>query len=217
MPIRRSPRRRPPPTDAGLAERLVGVAERILAEEGLEGVTLREVARRAGVTHGAPLRHYRGLATLLAEVAARGFRALSDAVDAAGAAVATGAGPEARLAAAARAYVRSAVANPARFALMFRPELLDAEHATLARESEASFAQLVRHVRAAQDAGWRTGHDTRRLAGALWAAVHGLATLWSQGAFQAAVPRTSLDEALAVTIDLALARPQNPSARRSLP
>lgn len=189
----------------GLAERLVRATEELLEQEGLEGVTLRRVARHAGVTHGAPLRHYPRFSNLLAEVAARGFRMLSRAVDEAASQVAPGAGATARLVASAHAYVRCAVARPALFTLMFRPEVLDPAHPELARESVAAFEQVVRLVRAAQDAGWRTDTDTRRLAGALWASVHGLALLFAQGAYPAVVPGTRLDEAVATTLGLVLA------------
>jgi AcrR family transcriptional regulator len=210
MPLRRAPRRARP---ARLADRLVEVAEEILAEQGIEALTLRAIARRAGVTHGAPLRHYPSLAALLSEVAARGFRSLFAAIEAAESALPPGAGARARLAAAARAYVRCAVAQPDLFALMFRPELLDVAAPTFARDSQAAFDQLVRLVRAAQDEGWRTEHPTRRLAGALWACVHGLATLWSQGAYQGVVRATSLDEALEAHLELVLADPTPRSIR----
>ncbi len=189
---------------SGLAERLVEVTEHLLAREGIEAVSLRRIARRAGVTHGAPLRHYASLRTLLAEVAARGFRTLSEAVEAAAGSVPAGAGPGARLAAGAHAYVRCAVAQPALFALMFRTDALDGSHPAFARESRAAFEHLVRLVRAAQDAGWRTREETRRLAGSLWSLVHGLATLYSQGAYSLAVPGVDLDAALASAVDLAL-------------
>jgi AcrR family transcriptional regulator len=202
---RLAPRR---PSAGPLADRLVEAAEAILAEDGLEALTLRAIARRTGVTHGAPLRHYASFAALLSEVAARGFRALFAAVQAAEAALPAGAGARARLAAAARAYVRCAVARPGVFALMFRPELLDAAAPGFARDSQAAFDQLVRAVRAAQDAGWRTDEPTRRLAGALWASVHGLASLWSQGAYQGVVRATSLDQALDAHVGLILADPQ---------
>jgi AcrR family transcriptional regulator len=195
-----------------LAERLVAASEAILAEEGLEGLTLRRVAARAGVTHGAPLRHYRSFAALRSEVAARGFRQLSEAMEAGASGVPPGGGPLARLAACARAYLGAAVAAPALFALMFRPELLDFEHGDLARAAAASFDRLVGFVRAAQDAGWHTGRPTRRLAGTLWSAIHGLSLLWAQGAYPAVVPDTSLEEALASTLDLVL---QNPHPRSS--
>ncbi|HSJ95659.1 MAG TPA: TetR/AcrR family transcriptional regulator [Myxococcota bacterium] len=210
MPARLAPRR---PSAGHLADRLIEAAEAILVAEGLEALTLRAIARRAGVTHGAPLRHYPSFAALLSEVAARGFRALFAAVEAAEAELPAGAGPRARLAAAARAYVRCAVARPGVFALMFRPELLDVAAPGFARDSQAAFDQLVRAVRAAQDGGWRTDAPTRRLAGALWSSVHGLASLWSQGAYQGVVRATSLDEALDTHVELILSDPQPRSPR----
>lgn len=203
--------RRAPALPEHLADRLVVVAAELLESEGLEGLTMREVARRAGVTHGAPQRHYASFATLLAEVAARGFDVLIDSVEARAAGVAPGAGALARLAACAHAYVRCAVAHPHVFALMFRPELVDGTYERLATRARASFEQLLQYVRAAQDAGWHTAEDTRQLAGVLWATVHGLASLWSQHALPSAVPGVSLDDMLATTIDLVLA---NPNSRR---
>jgi AcrR family transcriptional regulator len=189
-----------PPTP--LDERLVEVALALLAEEGLEGLTLRQIARRAGVSHAAPARHFRSLADLRAEVAARGFALLSQAMERADATFPEDAGVMERLSAAARAYLDCAVSHPALFALMFRPELLDFENASLRREADAAFGGLLRHVRAAQDAGWNTGRDTRLLAGSMWAAVHGLASLWSQGAYQGPIPGASLEDALATTLEL---------------
>jgi AcrR family transcriptional regulator len=185
----------------------VETTEALIAEDGLEGLTLRAIARKAGVTHGAPLRHYPSFAALLSEVAARGFRTLFEAIERAEAALPAGAGAHARLAACARAYVRCAVERPGVFALMFRPELLDVAAPTFARESQASFEQLLRAVRAAQDAGWRPEAHTRRLAGSLWASVHGLASLWSQGAYQGVVRVASLDEALDALMDVLLDEP----------
>ena len=217
MPPRAALRRRTPAPRAvtGLADRLVEAAEEILAEEGLEGLSLREVARRAGVTHGAPLRHYPSYAALLAEVASRGFRTLDAAVESAAAAVAPGAGPTARLAAGARAYLDCAIAKPALFALMFRPELIDASHGTFLRDSHAAFEQLVRLVRGAQDGGWHTARDTRQVAGSLWAAIHGLASLWAHGAYALAVRDTSFDAALESMIELLIGESaSNPRRRR---
>lgn len=197
MPTR-SPRRRGP-----LELRLLDVATELLASQGLESLSLRRIARRAGVSHSAPLRHYPSLAALLSEVAARGFRMLSEAVEKSAAQLAPGAGPLARLAAAGRGYVELAVANPGLFALMFRPEALDSQSPQLLRASAESFEQLVRHVRAAQDAGWHAERDTRVLAGCTWASVHGLATLWADGAL-ALTTRASLDDLLTTTFELAL-------------
>ena len=183
------------------AESLVQVALDILRADGLERLSLREIARRAGVSHSAPLRHFPTLADLLREVARRGFRTLYEAVEKAGAQLPPGAGPRARLAAGCRAYVETAVANPELFALMFRADLLRIAGPELAPESELAFGQLVAGVRAAQDDGFHPDQPTRVLAGSIWSTVHGLATLWSQGAFRYPTG-ASLDEALDSAIAL---------------
>jgi AcrR family transcriptional regulator len=192
----------PPKRREAPGEHLVQTALALLAERGLEGLTLRRIARHAGVSHGAPARHFRSLADLLSEVAARGFRMLAEAVEKSGAQLPPGAGPLARLREAGRAYVEIAVSNPALFALMFRPDHLDLENASFQRHASAAFEHLVILVRAAQDAGWHHHRDTRLLAGSVWAAVHGLATLWAQGAFAGPVRGASLDAALATTLEL---------------
>lgn len=202
-----------------LDERLVEIALHLLDQDGPEALTLRRVARRAGVSHSAPFRHFRSHADLLAEVAARGYALLSEAIEKSAAQMPPGVGPIARLAASARAYIETAVSHPGLFALMFSTGDLDVTNKAFVRESAAAFEQVVRAVRAAQDAGWHAHRETRLLAGATWAAVHGLATLWSQGAFVGAIshdpggdvlPEPTLDEAIATTLELVLgAAPTN--------
>jgi AcrR family transcriptional regulator len=189
-------------SDESPRERLIRTAIDAVAEQGLEGLSLRNIARRAGVSHGAPLRHFASLADLSSEVAAHGFRALSEAIEKSAAALAPGVGPLARLRAGSRAYVECAVANPALFALMFRPELLDSDNANYRRDGLTAFERVVVQVRAAQDAGWHPQRDTRVLASAIWAALHGLATLWAQGALSGPVPRASLEDALTTALEL---------------
>jgi hypothetical protein len=101
-----------------------------------------------------------------------------------------------------RAYVECAVANPALFALMFRPELLDPTNAGYRQHGTAAFEHVVLLVRAAQGAGWHAHRDTRVLAGAVWAALHGLAVLWTQGALTGPVPHASLEDALTTLLEL---------------
>src|SRR5262245_19918622 len=98
-------------------QRLIQTALELLVEQGLAAMTLRNIARAAGVSHGAPLRHFTSLADLLAEVAAHGFRTLSESIEKSAAQLAPGVGPLARLRAGSRAYVECAVANPSLFAL----------------------------------------------------------------------------------------------------
>ena len=62
-----------------LRDRLLQITTELLAEQGVAAVSLREIARRAGVSHGAPLRHFPSLANLLAIVSAEGFRRLRQA------------------------------------------------------------------------------------------------------------------------------------------
>ncbi len=188
--------------DLPLAERLIQSALAILAEEGIEALTLRSVARRAGVSHGAPARHFHSLSDLRAEVAAVGFRLLSEAIEKSDAQLSHEIDPMSRLAAAGRAYVDCALANQGLFALMFRSGDLAQDNASLARDGSAAFERLLDHVRVAQAAGWNRDRDSRLLAGSLWAAVHGLATLWIQGAYQGPVPGASLEDALTMTLEL---------------
>ena len=106
-------------------DHLVATARQLLDAEGLEPLTLREIARRGGVSHGAPLRHFPSLAALMAAVAAAGFRDLITSVDAAVAEAAPDATALDRLAAAGRGYVRFASGSPGVFALMFHPDRVD--------------------------------------------------------------------------------------------
>ncbi len=189
-------------TEPSLAVRLVQVALELLAEEGIEALTLRSLARRAGVSHAAPARHFRSLSDLRAEVAATGFRLLSEAIESSDTAILRAGGPMPRLVAAGRAYVECALANPGLFALMFRTGDLDPDNESLMRDSSAAFERLLEHVRRAQAAGWRAERDSSLLAGSMWASVHGLATLWAEGAYQGAIPRASLDDALTTALEL---------------
>ncbi len=180
----------------GLRERLLAVAGELLDEAGVEGASLRAIARRAGVSHGAPLRHFPSLANLLAWVAAGGFRDLHAAVASAAAGAGSAATGRARLAAAGRGYVAFALANPGPFRLMFRFDLLDRSEVELVSASHAAFDQLVELVEAAQLEGWRSGDDGRLLAGAIWSAVHGLASLWLDEAIQPPTGAERVEEIL---------------------
>ena len=189
-----------------LRERLVEEALAILDEEGIAGLSLRRIAQRAGVSHGAPARHFAGLSDLLAEVAARGFEILRDATRP----DPTEPDPLTRMRTVGRGYVEAATTHPELFALMFRPQDLDFANPSLARASSEAFEQLVQTVTDAQARGLAPERDTRVLAGSVWAAVHGLASLWSQGALQSAMQRERLDDSLDTTMSLLLDSIQAP-------
>src|SRR6478672_2524901 len=122
-------------------DRLVETARAYLDQEGVDGIGLREIARRAGVSHGAPLRHFPTLGALLAAVAADGFRDLYASVD--GAVRGVDGGALDRLRAAAHGYVDFARTNPGVFALMFRADLCDVGDADYLTTGQADLDVLV--------------------------------------------------------------------------
>jgi AcrR family transcriptional regulator len=166
-------------SDTGLRARLVDVGVELVALEGAQALTLREIARRAGVSHGAPRRHFPTHLELLSAIARRGFAEL-----AAQAAAASGDGtapPREQLTALGRCYLRFALDNRGMYELMFRHDLLESGHLGLRDTSLPLFARLVELVgRARPDA------DARLVAGALWANLHGIAQLWGWGSLQLA-------------------------------
>src|SRR3954466_693692 len=105
-----------------LRDALLEAAERVLERDGLAGLTLRAVARDAGVSHAAPTHHFGDLTGLVSELAAIGFRQFNAAMTAAGS---TGAAPLEKAMARAKAYVAYAQAHPGMYGLMFRTERLD--------------------------------------------------------------------------------------------
>jgi AcrR family transcriptional regulator len=162
-----------------LRERLVDAGVELLAREGAQALTLREIARRAGVSHGAPRRHFPTHLELLSAIARRGFAELARRATAA-----TGDGaapPREQLSALGRVYLEFALDNRGMYELMFRHDLLQSGHLGLRDTSLPLFGHLVELVgRVRPDA------DARRVAGALWANLHGIAQLWSWGSLQLA-------------------------------
>jgi AcrR family transcriptional regulator len=172
----KSPRARPGTYHHGnLRQALVDAALELIADKGARAFTLREAARRAGVSHTAPYRHFADREALLAAVAEEGFRELGARMRAAGAAVAD---PAAGFAAEGLAYVRFAVEKPSHFRVMFGGFIADPHgYPALARAGAEAYRQLVDGVRAGQDAGLIRAGDPEELALLPWSVVHGLAAL----------------------------------------
>ena len=112
----------------------------MLERDGLGGLTLRAVAREAGVSHAAPTHHFGDLTGLVSELAAIGFRQFNAAMAAAGAIEAP---PLMKGLARAKAYVAYAQAHPGMYGLMFRTERLDMTRPSLHEAASASFAGLA--------------------------------------------------------------------------
>ncbi|MFE2261522.1 TetR/AcrR family transcriptional regulator [Streptomyces griseosporeus] len=164
--------------ETGLRARLVDVGVELVAREGVQALTLREIARRAGVSHGAPRRHFPTHRELLSAIARRGFAELGERV----ATVPGGdADPRRRIDELARVYLEFASGNPGMYELMFRHDLLESGHLGLRDTSLPLFGVLVDLVGRV-----RPGADARAVAGALWANLHGLAQLWRWGSLQLA-------------------------------
>ncbi|ESU47055.1 TetR/AcrR family transcriptional regulator [Streptomyces filamentosus] len=171
-----------------LRERLVDVGVEIVATEGIAALGLREIARRAGVSHGAPRRHFPTHRSLLSAIAGRGFDALKDRL---GTCLGPDGDPRAQVCLLAEAYVGFAVEHRPMFELMFRHDLLDSGdeadgRSRLREKTLPLFASLVdliaRHRQtAARPPATGPGPAPDVVAAALWANLHGIAQLWSWG------------------------------------
>jgi AcrR family transcriptional regulator len=173
--------RRRPYHHGNLREALIDAALALVEERGSPEFTLREVARRVGVTHAAPQRHFEDRAALVAAVAEQGFHGLRAHVErVAGSSNARD--PAARLHALGVAYVQFAVQNPAYFRAMFSAELVDkSRHPSLQAASRAIHDFLVQCIEEGQRQGFIVEGDPLELAFAAWSLVHGCAVLLIDG------------------------------------
>ena len=158
---------------------LDAVAELVL-EQGPEAVTLRECARRAGVSHSAAAPHFGDKRGLLTASATEGAERLAQAMEDALAVLPQGADPAARLAATGRGYIAFARANPAHFRLMFRTDLTDRTDPRLRAAGERSF-ELLSDAMAALTPDLDERARRARLT-LVWAGVHGFCALRAEGA-----------------------------------
>ncbi len=164
-----------------LRDALLAAAERVLERDGLAGLTLRAVAREAGVSHAAPTHHFGDLTGLVSELAAIGFRQFNAAM---GASCAPDTPFPARALARAKAYVAYAQAHPGMYGLMFRTERLDYERPSLHEAAEASFAGLASAIGASRHEHISEGALTLDQAAAIaraWSTVHGFTMLLLDG------------------------------------
>jgi AcrR family transcriptional regulator len=164
-----------------LRDALLEAAERVLERDGLSGLTLRAVAREAGVSHAAPTHHFRDLTGLVSELAAIGFRQFNAAMAAASAA---GTSPVEKAMAPAKAYVAYAQAHPGMYGLMFRAERLDMTRPSLHEAASASFAGLAGAIGASRQEQIHEEALSLEQAAAIaraWSLVHGFTMLLLDG------------------------------------
>ncbi|OBK47717.1 TetR/AcrR family transcriptional regulator [Mycobacterium sp. 1081908.1] len=154
---------------------ILAEAARLVAERGADGISLRELARSAGVSHAAPAHHFTDRRGLFTALATEGFALLTEALTQA----------RGNFTDAALAYVRFALEHPGHYRVMFDRSLLDAADAELAAAEAAAGSELSRGVATLRDPNARADPAAAQLAA--WSLVHGFSTLWLNEAVNAQV------------------------------
>jgi AcrR family transcriptional regulator len=154
---------------------ILAEAAHLVAERGAERISLRELARSAGVSHAAPAHHFTDRRGLFTALATQGFRMLAEAL----------VGARGQFADAAVAYARFAIGHPGHYQVMFNKSLIDGSDADLAAAEAAAGAELSRGVATLRDPNARADPAGAQLAA--WSLVHGFSTLWLNDAVNAQV------------------------------
>jgi AcrR family transcriptional regulator len=204
------PKRRTTYHHGRLREALLETAERMVDEAGAETVTVREAARRAGVSPGAPFRHFATRTALLTGVAERAMQRFHDEIARSQESAPPDDAP-ARLAALGRAYVRWALRHPERFRVISTRSQIDFDGSpTLRRDNDAVRALLQSIVVAGQERGQFREADPALVELTAKALSYGLARMVVDGHFpQWGVPQKDAERAVQRVLDLfgALLRP----------
>jgi len=163
-----------------LQNSLLFAAEALLEQKGVGAVSLREVAKQAGVSHTAPYRHFEDKDALLSGLAEVGYGRLADAMDRC--VDEQPDNPDKQLASSLQAYVSLATRHPQMTNLMFGGVLKGHLYeGSLAEESERAFNGLLRIIQNGQEAGLYINKDTDELAMFVWSLAHGFSMLISAG------------------------------------
>ncbi|MDT9597956.1 TetR/AcrR family transcriptional regulator [Sphingosinicella rhizophila] len=161
-----------------LRQALIEAAEAVITERGVDGFSLRETARRAGVSPAAPGHHFKDARGLLTAVATQAFQAFGDALSAAD----MGGDRKARIRAQGMAYVRFALAHPAKFDLLWRKALIDDADPDYAAAGKRAFLILDKAVRGDRPSAGDLDPSMAPSIAA-WSIVHGFARLAMDGLF----------------------------------
>jgi AcrR family transcriptional regulator len=168
--------RKRPYHHGNLKPALLDAAVELIAEVGPAAFTLREVARRAGISHNAPYRHFREKNELLAAVATEGFQRLAESLGKSGKTRASNSALR-RFQASGLAYVRFALHSPEHLLVMFDWPLATDRYPELSAAGPPAFSILVGLVEAAQRERSLPPGDPSELACIAWSLVHGIAKL----------------------------------------
>lgn len=151
---------------------LLEAAAEEIRSVGVFNLSLRELARRAGVSHAAPAHHFTDKAGLLTALATSGFKTLHERTS-------TVIGGSDALVRAGEEYVSFAIEHPAHFSVMFDPHLLRMTDETLTLERNKAFDNFFTAVQ--KTTGSKDPEKVMAEALAAWSVVHGMAVLWLQG------------------------------------
>ena len=171
-----------------LRRALIDAALAVIERDGVSALSLRELARRLGVSHAAPAHHFADKAALLIEIAREGYERFGAALVAAADAAPD---DDARLAAVGRAYVDFALSQPATFRVMFGREIADLGQSpgVLADASAKAYQVLLRVAETAlAPVPPERRPPVELVAFASWATVHGATMLWLDGPLRCGVP-----------------------------
>lgn len=172
-----------------LKNALIKAGVEILAQEGLGGLSLRKVAKQAGVSHAAPYAHFADKQALIAAISTEGFKQLYTRIE--GIFDSHQNDPKNLLVETAWAYVQFAVNEPDRFKLMFSSVLeKEKDYPDFVDISRKNFSRIVDVISICQDAGILRPGAPELTAVSVWGAVHGLVMLVLEGQ----VSHTVLDE-----------------------
>lgn len=167
--------------DSDLPTKLLAVTEEILREQGLHGFTLREAARRAGVSHGAPAFHFKDASGLLTAFATEAFEALRQLMLEYRAEASKDAA--AQLLAVGCAYIDYAIRHRPQFQLMFRSDTIRLDDEQFKEASKGALQQLQETMAPLLGSGESDAGCLAKLMLA-WSAVHGFATLYLEKGFR---------------------------------
>lgn len=158
-----------------LKSTLIDAGVKLLSESGMEGLSLRKLAREVGVSHNAPYMHFADKEAVLAAIAEQGFLLLGEAIDA-GQLQLSDQSIEARLQAAAQSYVNFALNHPDHLMVMFG-KLDSAAYPDLIETAHATFNKLVTIMQVGHQSGTLVDQPAEQLAMLFWTNVHGLSAL----------------------------------------
>ena len=162
---------------------LLQAGVRLLEKRGATHLSLRELAKEAGVSHTAPYRHFKDKASLLTALAQVGYERLAEAMEATACQFADD--PRRQIREAGIAYILMAVRNPQLFHLMFGGIVKTTEYTPeLNQAAQRAFGGLTKIINNGQEAGIYRSQDGAGLALAAWSLVHGLSTLVNAGLLQ---------------------------------